>query len=542
MRAIDFYAGIGGWSLGLRLAGIDVVDSFEWWQPAIDTHNGNHATTLEVTDIRKLDYSKLPKNIDIVVGSPPCTQFSYANRGGSGNQQDGMIDLVRFFGAVEVVKPKFWAMENVPRVAKVLEVGFSEPEHPLYRFRKLNPNIEVLNFSDFGTPQIRRRCVATNLDFKDIRAFAKKVNAPNLGEAINAFEANPDIVDPVWGTSIPANQLTEMEKEPFLNEEELRMNREAKTYHPVYNNMAFPDRLMTPSRTVTATCTRVSRESIVVEDSTESGEYRRLTIRERASLQGFPITYQFYGKSFAEKAKMIGNAIPPNFTYLLALVAKGESPSKWSGFEAVGKSLSRPEKLSKKTEPDKEGRTYPNRRKFRAALPHLRFKSGMRFDLSNSFDGEVCSWTVNFYYGNSKKIGSHTPNKQSNISLQRVRGVKAVIGELDSSFSKLEKKLSSSEPRKLQDVWAHKDKGLGPFEVVDLLGHLVSATYIGIGNILEDAESAELVFSLLSQTNPEPEIIGSKKIRTNAAWILCGMIVGEWFNELTWHKILRLAA
>ena len=42
MRAIDLYAGIGGWSLGLRLAGVEVVSSYEWWRPAIDTHNGNH--------------------------------------------------------------------------------------------------------------------------------------------------------------------------------------------------------------------------------------------------------------------------------------------------------------------------------------------------------------------------------------------------------------------------------------------------------------------------------------------------------------------
>ena len=60
------------------------------------------------------------KKIDIVVGSPPCTQFSYSNRGGSGDLEDGIIDLYQFFKCIEVVKPKFWAMENVPRVAKVL--------------------------------------------------------------------------------------------------------------------------------------------------------------------------------------------------------------------------------------------------------------------------------------------------------------------------------------------------------------------------------------------------------------------------------------
>ena len=41
MRAIDLYSGIGGWSLGLTLSGIDVVESYEWWKPAAETHERN---------------------------------------------------------------------------------------------------------------------------------------------------------------------------------------------------------------------------------------------------------------------------------------------------------------------------------------------------------------------------------------------------------------------------------------------------------------------------------------------------------------------
>jgi hypothetical protein len=37
MRAIDLYSGIGGWALGLRLAGIEVVASYEWWDKAART-------------------------------------------------------------------------------------------------------------------------------------------------------------------------------------------------------------------------------------------------------------------------------------------------------------------------------------------------------------------------------------------------------------------------------------------------------------------------------------------------------------------------
>ncbi len=93
MRAIDLYAGIGGWSLGLRLAGVEVVASYEWWQPAIDTHNGNHGGAFGPQDIRQLRLADLPTGIDLVVGSPPCTEFSYSNRGGSGNITEGLKDL-----------------------------------------------------------------------------------------------------------------------------------------------------------------------------------------------------------------------------------------------------------------------------------------------------------------------------------------------------------------------------------------------------------------------------------------------------------------
>lgn len=40
LRAIDLYSGVGGWSLGMRLAGINVVASYERWGPANETSDG----------------------------------------------------------------------------------------------------------------------------------------------------------------------------------------------------------------------------------------------------------------------------------------------------------------------------------------------------------------------------------------------------------------------------------------------------------------------------------------------------------------------
>jgi DNA (cytosine-5)-methyltransferase 1 len=60
MKAIDLYSGIGGWTLGLKMAGIEVVDSFEWWDEANRTHNNNFGKSIPERDIRKLKMADLP--------------------------------------------------------------------------------------------------------------------------------------------------------------------------------------------------------------------------------------------------------------------------------------------------------------------------------------------------------------------------------------------------------------------------------------------------------------------------------------------------
>lgn len=543
MRAIDLYAGIGGWSLGLRLAGIDVVASYEWWQPAIDTHNGNLGGSLSPVDIRKLRLDDLPESIDLVVGSPPCTEFSYANRGGNGNLAEGLKDLVKFLEVVEHVKPKYWVFENVPRVAEVLREGLRTPGHALYRFRHMSPQIEVIDFSEFGAPQSRKRCIAGNIPLERLASFKAEVRPCTLGQVITALSFEDWIVDPVWGVILPAADLTETQCEPALNREELRMNREAKSYHPVYNNMAFPDRLAEPARTVTATCTRVSRESIVIEDPREKGQYRRLTIRERASLQGFPITYQFYAKSFSEKAKMIGNAIPPTFTYLVGLAARELPARRFSGHTAVASSLFLPNVAAPLTPPDQEGRSYPATRRFRSALPGLRFKSGMRFELANEVASEYPEWRVHFYFGTSKDTrevefdGSIWADLRADLS-------DGVFSEFRAQLLKFENQLTTTSPVGLQASWCHTVNGLGPYEVVDHLGALASMLL----KVFEDrtgdglAATKAYVRAVAARDCEEGNLPNERKIERYALSILSGMIVADWFNNLDWHRPHRAAA
>lgn len=541
MRAIDLYAGIGGWSLGLRLAGVEVVASYEWWRPAVDTHNGNHGGALKPTDVRQLRLEDLPSNIDLVVGSPPCTEFSYSNRGGGGNLDEGLKDLVCFLEVVEYLKPKFWALENVPRVAQVLERGIADAKHPLYRFRDLGMQIEIIDFSDYGTPQSRRRCIAGNIPFDLIKAYRPRLPRRTLGNVVEAIAAKDDVIDPVWGCALPAAMVTERETEGALNAEELRMNRDAKTYHPVYNNMAFPDVMGSPARTVTATCTRVSRESIVIGD--DAAGFRRLSIRERACLQGFPITYQFYARSFPEKAKMVGNAIPPTFTYLVAKAAQGVSAENLVPYEQVGLSLLRPDAVAPVTPPTTEGRTYPAGRSFRAALPGLRFKSGMRFELAN---GRGCEqdWQVRFFFGPSIDIREITLDSDLLGELRKSPLIRSLMMALGVEFTNAGQVLQTSTPDDLQAAWSHRGGGLRPYQVADLLGELAGTVHQRLLCAATDEQHAVIGYVMEAAAEGEEgdSIPGAKKLTTYALPILSGLLVGAWFNTLPWHRIQKSAA
>lgn len=542
VRAIDLYAGIGGWSLGLRLAGVDVVKSYEWWQAAVDTHNGNHGGALVPTDVRLLKLEDMPDEIDLVVGSPPCTEFSYSNRGGSGNLDEGLKDLIKFLEIVEYLQPTYWVLENVPRVAGVLRRGLTDSKHPLYRFRNLEPQIEVVDFSDYGTPQSRRRCIAGKIPFNLVEAYRSQLVKRTLGDVVKAIGSSGRVVDPVWGCDLSEGQVSERESEPILNAEELRMNREAKTYHPVYNDMAFPDVLNAPARTVTATCTRVSRESIVIEDEV-SGKFRRLSIRERACLQGFPITYQFYAKSFATKATMVGNAIPPTYTYLLAQAALGVHPDAFKTFAEASAALKLPDVAAPITPPPPAGRTYRESRSFRSALPGLRFKSGMRFELANARGG-LLSWKMRFFYGPSTDVREIALDDALSRSLQDSDVMKRVKLATGASFSTLENWLKSTNPDLIQRVWTRRSNGVGPYDLVDRLGDLAASVITTLDGMDETLQHAVIgyVMAAADIDGEGDEIPGARKLKQNAIAIFAGLWVGAWFNELPWHSQQQAAA
>lgn len=515
--------------MGLRLAGIDVVSSYERWGPANETNFKNNNHQAQTIDIRRLSFDDLPKNIDIVVGSPPCTQFSFSNRGGSGDVDDGLVDIIKFLSIVEHLRPKFWAMENVPRVAKIIEYELG-PKGRLHKFAHLGIELSIVNMEKFGLPQRRKRCIAGNLNFELLDSYSRSTKPRTLGNVIRALAAK-SVVDPIFGVNLPKSRLFDHVLEDPLNEEEARTNRANKAVHPVYNSMPFPDPLNKSVRTITATCTRVSRESVVIPVGRSKTKLRRLTIRERASLQGFPITFQFYGTNYSQKLRMIGNAIPPLFSYYLAHAILGTTSDQLPSLadHSVGLESPTPEPLE--TPPDSAGAKYPSNRRFRFAIPSLRLKSGVRFQLANLFGKGTSEWEVAFYFGTSKAIHSLKMDGRIFDQLSNLVGKELTETALHP-INELVRYLEAADIKRMQKLWSHR--GLGqtrPFMILDKLDSVGSA-------LCEELYRHPVTCWKLVKTviydeygqNAE-DLPGLNKLEKNAPLILAGLLIGSAANR-----------
>ena len=129
------------------------------------------------------------------------------------------------------------------------------------------------------------------------------------------------ITDPIYPEIIiNQDELTDHFYDSGLYECEWRQSKELKTNHYCMGKMSFPENLEKPSRTVTATKSGTSREGLTYKSEYNrigDGEYRSPTIREAASIMGFPITYQFTGNLYT-KWRQVGNAVCPSVSKALA--------------------------------------------------------------------------------------------------------------------------------------------------------------------------------------------------------------------------------
>lgn len=179
MNFIDLFAGAGGFSLGLHMAGFEGILAVERDPMAYSTLKHNlmeennvfnwpewlpktHHDIKDVLREHSQDLKSLKGKVDLVVGGPPCQGFSLAGRRFENDVRNTLFkDYVKF---VKLVKPRALIFENVPGFAMSFdkENGLKKSYATMLIDDLMNlgfekPAQETIDFSDFGVPQSRKR-------------------------------------------------------------------------------------------------------------------------------------------------------------------------------------------------------------------------------------------------------------------------------------------------------------------------------------------------------------------------------------------------
>ena len=119
MKVVDLFCGCGGLSLGFQKAGMDVVAGMDNWDDAISVYKQNFTHPVFKVDLMDVEtavrYAEAFQP-DIIIGGPPCQDFSSA---GKRNENNGRGDLtISYAKIVAAIRPKYFVMENVARIVK----------------------------------------------------------------------------------------------------------------------------------------------------------------------------------------------------------------------------------------------------------------------------------------------------------------------------------------------------------------------------------------------------------------------------------------
>lgn len=241
-KFVDLFAGCGGLSLGLSLAGMRGLFAIERDDMAFKTFSSNFVQDGspesyrfewpewlaqrawgidEVLDKHKANLDRLRGKVDILAGGPPCQGFSFAGR----RVEDDPRNLLfkKYVEVVDAVQPAALILENVPgmqvahRRGNVVDLKMGPQPRRQSFYEKLAVSLDAAGYevnavlvdaSRFGVPQKRSRLIAIGVR-KDLsrwlddgtarvlklleEARLQQLRDLRLGEAVSAADAISDL-------------------------------------------------------------------------------------------------------------------------------------------------------------------------------------------------------------------------------------------------------------------------------------------------------------------------------------------------------------
>ena len=326
-RTVSLFSGIGGLDLGFIKQGFNIIWANDFDKYAVESYKANIDSNIVYGDLNNY-LEDIPEH-DILLAGFPCQPFSLM-----GKQQGFTDERGTLFFTIERIlkkhKPKVIVLENVKNllthdrgktINKMLEILEDKLNYKVY--------YDVLNTSDYGLPQTRRRVFIVGFLIEE------------FGEELNTFTfPSPEKLNETVFDLLDEN----VDKKYFLSNKILPtiLSNGSKNY---YSKSEINLKIAKP---LTATMHKMHRanqdnyyEDIInrnkFEDTVEKriSTIRRLTPNECRKLQGFPNNWKNV-VSDTQLYRQFGNAVSVNVSERLADQVKKVMKKKYDG-ESNGK-------------------------------------------------------------------------------------------------------------------------------------------------------------------------------------------------------------
>jgi len=291
MRVVSLFSGAGGLDLGLIHAGHAIVWANDMDPASCSTYKLNIGPHIICKDITEIKLSEIPE-ADVVVGGFPCQGFSLANK--SRAPEDVRNILYREFRrVVKGKKPKYFIAENVRGILSLASGQVIKKIVDDFASAGYRVKYNLFNTADYGVPQTRMRVII---------AGTRK----DLSESADFQFPKPTHVKANWRT---ISQALKGVPEPDTEADCLKNH--------IYSKYKVTNRDYTGHRT---TDPNKPSPTILARGNGKGGvcaiqhpkNHRRMSVRESAIIQTFPVDFEFTG-TMGAMYRQIGNAVPVLF-------------------------------------------------------------------------------------------------------------------------------------------------------------------------------------------------------------------------------------
>jgi DNA (cytosine-5)-methyltransferase 1 len=304
MKIVSLFTGAGGLDLGMIKAGHTIVWANDHDPDCVETYKKNIGKHIVLGDIEGIEMESIP-DCDVVLGGFPCQGFSQANlRRGPNDKRNFLYH--QFLRVLKAKKPKVFIAENVRGILSLdsgnaIKKIIKDFEHIGYRVK-----YDVFNVADYGVPQTRIRVIIIGL-------------RNDLPENITFTFPEPTHAKAPYNGKIKkwVSIQEALEKIPDPDDYPDKLPNQIYSKYKVTNRNFTGHRRTDPSKPSPTILARGNGKGGVCAIQ-HPDNHRRLSIRESATIQKFPTSFEFIGK-MNSCYRQIGNAVPVSFAKQLGI-------------------------------------------------------------------------------------------------------------------------------------------------------------------------------------------------------------------------------